>query len=114
MGTFLKLLLMSSSRRLKVQLFRLLGNSRGNNRSMRKYSFDDEQSREKLAPKGVSPQSLAVGSIAKEYKNKLAVAGTKAMNSTKRITPGLSSAFLIYPSDDKDRTAIRVGHSSKQ
>jgi hypothetical protein len=54
------------------------------------------------APKGVSPQSLAVGSIAKEYKNKLAVAGTKAMNSTKRITHGLFSVLLICPSNDKD------------
>jgi hypothetical protein len=47
--------------------------------------------------KGVSPQSLAVGSMAKEYKNKLAVAGTKAMNKTKRINHGLPSALFIHP-----------------
>jgi hypothetical protein len=66
------------------------------------------------APKGVIPQSLAVGSIAKEYKNKLAVAGTKAMNRTKRINHGLLSALLIYPSNDKDRRAKRARHSTKK
>jgi hypothetical protein len=57
---------------------------------------------------------LAVGSIAKEYKNKLAVAGTKAMNRTKRINHGLRSALLIYPSNDKDRRAKRARHSTKK
>jgi len=66
------------------------------------------------APKGVSPQSLAVGSIAKEYKNKLAVAGMKAMNSTKRINHGLPSALLIYPSNDKDRRAKRARNWNKE
>jgi hypothetical protein len=36
--------------------------------------------------------------MAKEYKNKLAVAGMKAMNRTKRINHGLPSALLIHPS----------------
>jgi hypothetical protein len=33
------------------------------------------------------------------YKNKLAVAGTKAMNRTKRINQGLPASFLIYSSN---------------
>jgi hypothetical protein len=49
--------------------------------------------------------------MAKEYKNKLAVAGTKAMNRTKRINHGLPPALLIHPSPEKDRRVKRVHHS---
>jgi len=40
--------------------------------------------------------------MAKEYKNKLAVAGMKATNRTRRINHGLPSALLIHPSHDQD------------
>jgi len=49
------------------------------------------------AQKGVSPQSLAVGSMAKEYKKMLDVAGMKAKKRTKRTSHGLPSVFPIDP-----------------
>ncbi|MDH4266478.1 MAG: hypothetical protein OEW45_12640, partial [Deltaproteobacteria bacterium] len=46
-------------------------------------------------------------------KNKLAVAGMKAMNRIKRINHGLPSALLIYPSHDKDCKAKIALHVNK-
>jgi hypothetical protein len=43
--------------------------------------------------------------MAKEYKNKLAVAGMKATNRIKRINQGLPAALLIHPSHDQDPRA---------